>query len=139
MSRVIKFRTFAKTEGHYLDAFTQSFGVALAAYVTGAMCNLDQRVEFEEKLILEQWTGLLDSTGREIYEGDIVEQPWLSVINGEVAKGLFRDVVRWVDEIGFCAARWGICAPDSNRGPDLIGSQSQILGNIHEHPELLKS
>ncbi len=90
-----------------------------------------------ETAIIEQYTGLKDSEGKEIYEGDIVDQPYFNVLNGKSYSGITRNVVEWMDESGFFAARWCISAPNVGRGPDLIGSKSKVIGNIHQHSHLL--
>lgn len=69
---------------------------------------------------LMQFTGLLDKNGRDIYEGDIVR--WDNDSNYQV---IFADGGFWLD--GF----------DNEHGwpsEELI----EVIGNIYEHPELLK-
>jgi hypothetical protein len=76
----------------------------------------------EEGLILCQYTGLKDKDGKEIYEGDILnlrykdEKP-----NVIVLRNLIVDTCWISDELGF-----GDCT-------------IEIIGNIHENPELLES
>ncbi len=74
--------------------------------------------------VLMQYTGRKDKNGVEIYESDIVE--WKSIHN---TKGIAHiDTVQWAD--GY----W-------NLHPwihELSSAECKILGNIYEHPELLK-
>lgn len=72
--------------------------------------------------ILEQFTGLLDKHGKEIYEGDII-----------------RDVdTKETGTVGFelggfyCTIDWGT---DFYKG---VYRNGEIIGNIHENPELLR-
>ena len=80
-----------------------------------------------------QYTGLKDSKGVEIYEGDIITIPNPEEI--DAPSDLFKVV--WLTTE--CA--WGIDA--ILRGPDMLlmdvsREDIEIIGNIHENPELLR-
>jgi uncharacterized phage protein (TIGR01671 family) len=76
---------------------------------------------------IEQWTGLKDRHGREVYEGDIVTEIWCgeerstSIVERDAPNGGFnlRDLDGEYAEI------------DSNH-------EFNIIGNVHENPELLQ-
>ncbi len=80
--------------------------------------------------VLMQFTGLTDKNGREIYEGDIVKAHGAAGIN----------VIVW-DERG-CFILKGSVERGAFYLDDFIIQpepyKPEVIGNIHEHPELLK-
>ena len=87
---------------------------------------------FDKPPIFEQFTGLKDSKGREVYEGDIIQYkiPW----NGETVvrlvkydKNFLSFVVGDVDGtfVQLCEV--------------LDMEKIRVMGNIYENPELLES
>lgn len=74
-----------------------------------------------------QYTGLKDKNGREIYEGDL----WKGFTDEEVC------VVEWSE-------KYSRFVPKTRTGfvatwMDAVAAKGEVIGNIHDNPELLKS
>lgn len=105
--RIFKFRSWnTKTEGWFHLDGTDTLGI------------FD-----DEEYVIEQFTGLKDGKGIEVYEGDI-----LGVI-GEKSEEPKRWAVRYFNTNYSAAFDFG-CMPSI--------LYCEVLGNIHENPELFK-
>lgn len=126
MSREIKFRAWDKKQKKML------YGVSI-----GTIKVWDENAPFishefsySEDCIFEQYTGLKDKNGKEIYEGDILEDDYDQAV-GMVKYGIHN--------CGCCHSVYGFSTVDQNGeivNMRLVGAE--VVGNIHDNPELLK-
>lgn len=96
-----------------------------------AMQSMDwvyRQFEHGRKLIWERSTGLTDKNGKEIYEGDILE----------FTKDPVRAVVIWDQPHAEFQIKWLDCKVEDSLSWHLHDhGGAEVIGTIHENPELL--
>jgi len=124
--REIKFRAWDGKRNRWLHNYEDAGGCSIygETIIMGAWMSEVSILDLKE-VTVEQFTGLKDKHGKEIYEGDILK---------------------------FDEAEWGAGPPDNHmavewskyEGWSAGGTCSdweewcEIIGNIHENPELIK-
>lgn len=117
MSREIKFRAWNKKGKCWI-----TFGGVIYRYENGTLDIVDS-----DNLIYEQYTGLKDKNGKEIYEGDRIKIEGSDTIyTVEYGRGVW--VARFGDESGD-----NICLFHYVQKDTVL--YAEVIGNIHEPPK----
>lgn len=117
MSRPIRFRAWDTEKQKWATRTGNGF---IKAYKWDTIIEVEQ-----EGLEFQQFTGLRDKNGKEIYEGDVVR-----LFEGRKNERI--DVVEWEEN----SAKF---VKSQSPGSDMFGGEGiEVISNIYETPELLK-
>lgn len=125
--RELKFRAWSEeTESfEYFDLYE------------GTECGLTNLQIWSINTQIEQYTGLKDKNGKEIYEGDIVRETLDSGL--EEIDGEHEYIVQWDDDFKEFAIQ---TTPENNTffHDELyqLNTSREVIGNIHENADLLE-
>lgn len=125
MNRIIKFRVWDKKSRSFANP-DNIWSFPLPQYLNGIVFS----IPLSEDLIIQQFTGLKDINGKEIYEGDIVKFKLSTELIGEVVwfyNGWSYKVKNLHPREEFPA--FNVCNKE----------KPKIIGNIFENPDLLIS
>ncbi|AUR95384.1 hypothetical protein NVP1206O_39 [Vibrio phage 1.206.O._10N.222.51.B10] len=151
--REIKFRAWDKTINHYQSVYSVEFlqgGVKVegpGVHIGNGWASEDNGFTHDCDVVLEQYTGLKDNNGVEIYEGDLIRIPAKSQFE-ETSYNCFE--VFYHDNeciggqnIGFCMNRMHTHGSSGGGSgykftPESIKKHGfAVIGNIHQNPELV--
>ena len=139
MSRPIKFRAWDKDSKRYGEVVEIEYNESREIDGIWVWYNIHERYEPipGANVTVEQYTGLKDKNGKEIYEGDIVRT---------TDRVTVKDLIFPIGVVEFKQQAFWICNVPSGR-PDFTHNETllkywetdlEVIGNIHENPELLE-
>jgi uncharacterized phage protein (TIGR01671 family) len=128
---VPKFRVWSKTLGKYrqLDETSNDQGLGMLFEVKKGIGSNVTSICYSVGDVVEQFTGLKDDNGKEIYEGDIVKSRY-KYAEPKISQIIIEDGNSY------------ILGEDLSTGNEMLVSdhigEIKVIGNVHENPELLE-
>ncbi len=139
--RDIKFRAWDETNKKMINSgFFVGSITGIIGEIVAVQNDKDPILSYKHDWILEQYTGLKDKNGVEIYGGDIVEAVGQEVVKitknyRKMKAGIYNFVVFWNESF----VGWGFKHSIGSIHPNVDIREYKVIGNIHDSPNLLES
>ena len=156
MKREILFRAWDKVEGKYFEPIYEAYKgnlLDLSISLNGRFLRRTIEIPaedescFQDRCILEQFTGLTDKNGVKIFEGDVVKwmfgkHYWEAVISSR--ENNKSNTLYAIETFHNCTkneeGHYTYERSDSRRGVrndiEFLSRNIVVIGNIHDNPEL---
>ena len=149
MSRELKFRVWDKKLNKFTRGYDEEVGSFDEVYSDPPgifFAGLRYLNEDSNRYIIQQYTGLKDSKGKEIYEGDIVKElrfdDWGDTVGYEYRGVVYYKTLDNYDFNNGLKFSGVVTFPNLEENQKYIGNSLQtnceIIGNIFEHKHLLE-
>ena len=167
MNRPIKFRVWDTQTKRYLyqaEYIATQYGYLMHDHPYKLCLNYpDTHIDFtpeeayvdyhRQRLVMEQFTGLLDKDGKEIYEGDIIRFSIHGVPHGRYREDNIVEPVWYSDEQAAFVFGKYVVPEETNQYGHKVGGYTwwysmsddvdketlEVMGNVHQNPELVKA
>lgn len=129
----LKFRVWDTKNKQFLSQSSEYYHIG---DVTGIPYTLNEILNKLDRFVVQQWTGLKDSKGVDVYEGDIIERKTLTKTENHSYNYCHcYEVIYSTDEASYIL-KYG-SGDDFVYLSDFIDNL-EIIGNIFENSKLLK-
>ena len=121
--------------GEWVEGYYVTIGEKYHYILTGKLDITQGYPEFEHFSIVSEtagrFTGLTDKNGTKIFEGDIIRAKWVHLNITDTVVG----IVKFIDAAFVLETKNEYLFFEDN----IFGIECEVIGNIHDNPELLEN